>query len=78
MKILSRLSRRSFLTRAGGAVVLPWLVPASALGLDGKVAPSNRIVMAAIGIGRRGISDLRGWVLPERDVQFVAICDVRK
>ena len=78
MKKLSRLSRRSFLTRAGGAVALPWLVPASALGLDGKVAPSNRIVMGAIGLGGRGTGDLRNWVLPEKDVQFVAICDVRR
>ncbi|MGN0846735.1 MAG: Gfo/Idh/MocA family protein [Kiritimatiellia bacterium] len=73
-----KLSRRSFLAHAGGAVALPWLVPASALGRDGAVAPSNRIVMGAIGLGNRGTSDLCSWVLPEKDVQFVAICDVRK
>jgi hypothetical protein len=35
---------------AASAVALPYFIPASALGRDGKVAPSNRIVMAGIGI----------------------------
>lgn len=72
------VSRRQFLKRAavaGGAVALPWIVPASALGRDGAVAPSERIVMGGIGIGRRGTHDLR-WVIGEPDVQFVASCDV--
>ena len=72
----NNLSRRAFLTRAGAAVALPALVPASALGLDGNVAPSNRIVMAGVGLGSRGGGVLRSWVLPEKEVQFVAICDV--
>ena len=72
------LSRRAFLARAGAAAAFPALVPAAALGRDGAVAPSNRIVMGAIGLGNRGTGDLRNWVLPEKDVQFVAICDVRK
>ncbi len=71
-------SRRDFLKHAGGAVALPWLVPAAALGRDGAIAPSNRIVMAGIGLGGRGTGDLRSWVLPDKEVQFVAICDVRK
>ena len=71
-------TRRAFLSRAAAACALPALVPASALGRDGTVAPSNRIVMGAIGLGNRGTGDLRSWVLPEKDVQFVAICDVRK
>ena len=73
-----KVSRRSFLGGASGAVALPWLVPASALGLDGKVAPSNRITVAGIGLGGRGCGVMRNWVLPEKDVQFVAICDVWK
>jgi len=62
---------------AGAAVLAPTIVPASALGRGGAVAPSERIVLGAIGIGARGEFDL-GWMLPEKDVQFVAICDVRK
>ena len=71
-------SRRSFLSCGGGVIALPWLVPASALGLNGAVAPSNRIAVAGIGLGRRGGGVFRSWVLPEKDVQFVAICDVWK
>jgi len=76
----SKLTRRRFLTRgaiAAGAVALPYYVPASALGRDGAVAPSERIVMSGIGLGGRGSYDL-GWMLTERDVQWVAVCDVVK
>jgi predicted dehydrogenase len=62
---------------AAGAVALPFYVPASALGLNGAVAPSERIVMGGIGLGGRGSYDL-GALLNERDVQWVAVCDVRK
>lgn len=61
----------------GAAVLMPTVVPASALGRGGAVAPSERIVLGAIGIGGRGEFVLN-WMLPEPDVQFVAICDVRK
>jgi len=62
---------------AASAIALPFYVPASSLGRDGATAPSERIVMGAIGVGGRGSSDL-GWMLRESDVRFVAICDVRR
>ena len=71
------LGRRSFLKAAAGAVALPYFIPASALGKDGNTAPSERIVMAGIGIGRMGGGDL-GAFLNRGDVQYVAACDVRK
>jgi hypothetical protein len=76
----SALSRRQFLRHAalaGGVLAVPSLIPGSALGKDGKVPPSERIVMAGLGIGGRG-SGVLGWMLPEPDVQFVAICDAKK
>jgi predicted dehydrogenase len=76
----SPLSRRQFLQRAAlaaGAAAAPCILPASALGRDGRVPPSERIIMAGIGIGGRGTHDLN-WMLPEADVQFVAICDSKK
>ncbi|MGO8750938.1 MAG: Gfo/Idh/MocA family protein [Thermoguttaceae bacterium] len=72
-------TRRTFLKRSialAGVAALPSIVPARALGREGTVAPSERIVMGAIGIGPRGEHDL-STILPEKDVQFVAICDVR-
>ena len=76
----NKLTRRQFLTRgtmAASAVALPYYIPASALGRGGAVAPSERIVMGGIGGGGRGSYDL-GWMLNERDVQWVAVCDVLK
>lgn len=78
---MKAFNRRTFLKGsfcAASACAMPSLIPASALGRDGHVAPSERIVMGAIGIGKRGEGVLKNWVLPEKDVQFVAICDVRK
>ena len=46
-------------------------------GRGGAVAPSERIVLGGIGLGARGEFDLK-WMLREKDVQFVAICDARK
>ncbi len=76
----TQISRRDFVKRATlacGALAAPQIIPASALGRDGVVVPSERIVMGGIGIGGRGTHDL-GWMIGEPDVQFVAICDVRK
>jgi predicted dehydrogenase len=73
-------TRREFLRRtaaAGGALAVPAFIPAAALGRGGAVAPSERIVMGGIGIGGRGSHDL-AWMMAEPDVQFVAVCDVRK
>jgi hypothetical protein len=77
---MSKLSRRTFLERAalmaGGIVAAPTFIPSTALGRDGAVAPSERIVLGAIGIGGRG-SYVLGCFMHEPDVQFVAICDVK-
>ena len=72
---MAAFSRRQFLQRAvlaGGALAAPCLIPGSALGLNGAVPPSERIVMGGMGVGNRGTGDLH-WMLPEKDVQFVAI-----
>jgi predicted dehydrogenase len=68
-------TRRGLLT--AGAAALPAIIPASALGRGGRVAPSERIVMGGIGIGGRG-SGVLGWMLGERDAQWVAVCDVQR
>src|SRR5215208_1967488 len=78
----NRLSRRGFLRTSVGAGLaasafgsIP--IPSSALGLDGHIAPSERIVLGGIGIGNRGTYDL-GCFLEQKDVQFVAVCDVKQ
>ena len=73
------INRRQFLKRstgiATGAIAFPYLVPSSALGKAGTVAPSNRIVMGSIGLGIKGTGLMRGF-LGHKDVQVVAVCDV--
>ncbi len=77
----SRIPRRRFLqttlTAASAAVAAPTIIPSSALGRDGTVAPSERVVVGGIGIGRRGTYDL-GCFLEQPDVQFVAVADVKQ
>jgi hypothetical protein len=74
------MGRRQLLARglpwAGAALAAPYVIPSSALGLDGDVSPSERITLGGIGIGNRGGYDL-GCFLQEPDVQFMAICDVK-
>ena len=75
------LSRRQFLRGAtaamGGLVACPTVITSTALGTGGRVPASERIVVGGIGIGGRGSHDLR-WMLPEKDVQFVAVCDPQR
>jgi len=73
--------RRDFLKNAtaaaAGMAVFPTIVRASALGLNGSVAPSERIVMAGIGYGMQGIPNMRAF-LEKDEVQWVAVCDLDK
>ena len=73
--------RRTFIkeTLAGAACVLgfPTIIPSSALGADGATAPSDRITIGCIGVGRQGTGDMRGF-LQHDDVRVLAICDVQE
>lgn len=56
-QIVSGLSRRKFLRNTigfVGALGFPTIIPSSALGLDGKAPPSERIRIGVIGCGMRG------------------------
>ena len=71
-------NRREFLTAAAAAAVAcPYVITSSALGAPGRPAASERIVMGGIGIGNMGSGD-QGAFLGRGDVQYVAVCDVRK
>src|ERR1700760_3910865 len=73
---MTRISRRSFLktTAATAAVAgFPTIVPASVLG---QMAPSKRINVGAIGVGRisRG-HDMPG-IWQYDDARIMAVCDL--
>lgn len=67
------LSRRSLLQTA--AFVAPAIVPASALGRGGAVAPGDRINLGIIGVNGMGRSNLANCA-KHPDVVVTAICDV--
>lgn len=74
------LTRRRFLkttAAVSAATAVPSIVPASALGKNGAVPPSERIIVGGIGIQHRGMHDL-SWIIGHEEVQFVAICDLQK
>ncbi|MHC4116175.1 MAG: Gfo/Idh/MocA family protein [Planctomycetota bacterium] len=73
------IDRRAILRGAAsaalGATGIPYVVPSSALGNAGNVAPSNRITVGCIGLGNQGSALMRS-LLGKPDVQIVAVCDV--
>jgi predicted dehydrogenase len=73
-------SRREFVKRsaaiAAGAIVLPQIFPSSVFGMGKRIAPSDRIVIGAIGTGSQGMSNMRDFLMLKDAVQFVAVCDV--
>ena len=73
----SSQSRRNFVKTVASALVLPTIVPSKALGLDGAVAPSNRITAAVIGLGDRGPGHL-GELSAFKEVELIGVCDVRR
>jgi predicted dehydrogenase len=69
------LTRRGALQTLAGFAAAPAILPASALGLDERPAPSERITLGIVGCGGKGMDHIRRFLqLP--DVQFVAVCDV--
>lgn len=70
-------TRRDFIKTAGVAVAAPYFVSSSVFAKDDKPAPSDRLVVAGIGLGNMGSGD-QGGFLNRNDVQYVAVCDVRK
>ncbi|MBI5384191.1 MAG: Gfo/Idh/MocA family oxidoreductase [Verrucomicrobia bacterium] len=75
------ISRREFikgnLAAALAASAFPVIIPSSALGAGGQVAPSNRIVIGAIGVGPQG-RGVMGNFLAQSEAQVVALCDPLK
>jgi predicted dehydrogenase len=75
-----KLSRRQMLrtaTASGAVLAMPTVLPASALGRGGVLAPSQRITLGGLGLGGRGAGVLRSF-LSNPDVQFLAISDIRQ
>ena len=69
----------SFLKTAaaiGTGCAIPAIIPARALGADGNVAPSNRITVGMIGVGRQCLAFNLPFFMSQPDCEVVALCDV--
>ena len=79
MRDKNNINRRQFLKKAtglaAGAIAFPYIVPSSAIGGAGTIAPSNRIVMGCIGVGGQGIRNMEAF-MRNPEVQVIAVCDV--
>ncbi|MBM4018004.1 MAG: Gfo/Idh/MocA family oxidoreductase [Planctomycetes bacterium] len=70
------LTRRALMRTAAAALAAPYVLPASSRGADGRTAPSGRVGLGLIGVGRQGtLANLRTFLSYE-DVQVLAVCDV--
>ena len=72
----NRITRRCLLRVAGSAAVasaFPMVVPSAVLG---KRAPSNRINIGMIGVGRQAMYANLPPFLHSEDARVVAVCDV--
>ncbi len=70
----NRMDRREFL-RVAATCATPAIIPARALGADGNVAPSNRITLGMIGLGRQAIAYNLPFFTSQSDCEVVALCD---
>src|SRR5512133_2915720 len=73
----SRISRRQFLAVTGAVVAAPTIIPATALGAEGRPAPSERITMGVVGWGMQGPGNT-GNFLNQPDCQVVASANIDK
>ena len=69
------IARRDFLKSGMAALAVPYFIPSSVLGGDGRPLPSNRLTMGMIGLGSMGMRHVKGF-LQEDDCRIIAVCDV--
>jgi len=68
-------TRRSFIKQAGLAAAAVTIVPRHVIGGSGFIAPSDKIVVAGIGVGGKGESDIAMFAKSGKaDIGF--LCDV--
>ena len=77
MSVAKKPTRRDFMKTTGAAFGVPYVITSAALGNSERPAASDRIVMGGIGIGNMGRGD-QGAFLGRKDVQYVALSDVRE
>jgi predicted dehydrogenase len=69
------ITRRAFLKSAAAAAVAPAIIPSS---IFSRQAPSDRLLMGCIGVGRQGVADMQELIYRglEAGARVVAVADV--
>jgi predicted dehydrogenase len=71
----NNLSRRSFIRNAGLAAAAVTIVPRHVLGGKGFLAPSDKLLIAGIGVGGKGESDIASFMKSGK-AEIAFLCDV--
>lgn len=66
-------TRRRFLAAGGGTIALPTIVRSRVFGAN---APSKRVTLGCIGMGKQGTQNNLNSFLQQKDAQVLAVCDV--
>jgi myo-inositol 2-dehydrogenase/D-chiro-inositol 1-dehydrogenase len=73
------MTRRTFVKRIAATAAAtglgPTIVPCSVFGAEGQVAPSSRVTVGMIGLGRQALARNLPVFLRWPDSQVVALCD---
>jgi predicted dehydrogenase len=76
-----KIRRRQFLKKGAGLIAgiftVPSIIPATVLGRNGAIAPSNKITFGCIGVGWQGTTNMENF-LGLSDTRIIAVCDVDK
>lgn len=70
------MTRKEFLKSGLTAAVAFTIIPSHVLGGRGRIAPSDKINIAAIGVGNQGWNELNNDVFKNENI--VALCDVNE
>lgn len=68
-------SRRNFLKTSATALAGFYIVPRHVIGGPGFKAPSDKLMIAGIGVGGKGYSDIKSFY-ESGNAEIVALCDV--
>jgi predicted dehydrogenase len=71
----NNLSRRSFIRNAGLAAAAVTIVPRHVIGGKGFLAPSDKLLIAGIGVGGKGESDIASFMKSGK-AEIAFLCDV--